>query len=413
MIPPASSDAPVDLTHLNALVARVLKIDDITTGDARRGFLARYRGRLYSDSVEAYDRLAESLRPLEITPLFRTEMDKHVVFLMPGVIRPKASNPWVNLVMFLLTLVSVIYVGALAAYQCTTPFTNQNEFQRAVLQNMDQGVPFAIAMLAILGAHEFGHYLVGRFHKTHVTLPYFIPFPLGPFGTMGAFIQLKEMPKNRRVLLDIGLAGPIAGLVVAIPILLLGLFLSPVEKISIPETTCVVGDPNGIMLEGNSLLYLAAKYVVKGELLPAPQSYGAMPKPLYWIRYFFTGQPMPIGGDDVMLHPIAWAGWAGLLVTALNLIPAGQLDGGHVFYVLFGKRARAFLPYILIGLVLLGFFWSGWWVWAMLIFLLGRAHAEPLDQITPLDTRRKVLAIIGVVLFIMVFTPVPLMINIL
>ncbi|MEJ2264362.1 MAG: site-2 protease family protein [Anaerolineales bacterium] len=111
---------------------------------------------------------------------------------------------------------------------------------------------------------------------------------------------------------------------------------------------------------------------------------------------------------DVTLHPVAWAGWAGLLVTALNLIPAGQLDGGHVLYVLLGSKARAILPFILTALVVLGMVWPGWWLWAFLIFLLGRVFAEPLDQITPLDTNRRSLAILGLVIFILVFTPVPL-----
>jgi membrane-associated protease RseP (regulator of RpoE activity) len=401
----------IDLTPLTNLVARVLKIEDITTGDSRHGYLARYRGHLYGDSAEAYDQLAESLRPLDITPLFRKDKDWHVVLLVSGVVRPKPSNPWVNLVMFLLTLASVIYVGAVSAFQCATPFATEGEFQRAVLKNLSLGIPFAISLLAILVTHEFGHYLAGRFHNTNVTLPYFIPFPIGPFGTMGAFIQLKEMPRNKRILLDIGIAGPIAGLLVAIPVLLLGLSLSKVDVITLSSATCVIGQPTGIMLEGNSLLYLASKFAIFKELLPAPASFGFLPQPLYWLMYFFTGQPMPIGGRDVMLHPIAWAGWAGLLVTALNLIPAGQLDGGHVMYVLFGSRTRTFLPYILIGLGLLGFFWSGWWLWALLIFLLGRLHAEPLDQITPLDGRRKAIAILGVIIFILVFTPVPMVLS--
>ena len=102
-----------------------------------------------------------------------------------------------------------------------------------------------------------------------------------------------------------------------------------------------------------------------------------------------------------MLHPVAWAGWAGLLVTALNLIPAGQLDGGHVIYVLMGKRATSLLPFILLAMVLLGFFWAGWWLWALLIFMLGRFHAEPLDQITALDPPRQALAVAGLVIFIL------------
>jgi membrane-associated protease RseP (regulator of RpoE activity) len=192
--------------------------------------------------------------------------------------------------------------------------------------------------------------------------------------------------------------------VVAIPILLLGLSLSPLD--TIPQVM-----PPGSMMEGNSLLYLLAKYVVFGELLPAPVTYGDVHPLLYWVRYIFTGAPFPYGGLDVQLHPVAFAGWAGILITGLNLIPAGQLDGGHMLYVLFGRQtAQRVLPFILVALVGLGFVWSGWWLWAMIIFLLGRAYAEPLDQITPLDSRRRGMAILALILFVLTFTPVPLLV---
>jgi membrane-associated protease RseP (regulator of RpoE activity) len=154
------------------------------------------------------------------------------------------------------------------------------------------------------------------------------------------------------------------------------------------------------------LLYLGLKYLVKGELLPSPVSYD-LPPLQYWIRYLFTGHPIPVGGSDVILHPVAWAAWAGLLVTFLNLIPAGQLDGGHVLYALFGKRVQLVFPVILIATLLLGLFWSGWWLWAFIIFLIGRSHAEPLDQITQLDSKRKLLAVLMLVIFLLVMTPVP------
>jgi membrane-associated protease RseP (regulator of RpoE activity) len=195
-----------------------------------------------------------------------------------------------------------------------------------------------------------------------------------------------------------------AGLVVAIPVLLIGLSLSSVGQIPV-----YLPQGQGLTIEGNSILYLFSKLLVFGELLPSPANYGGLTPLIYWVRYFFTGQPLPLGGVDVLLHPVAWAGWAGLLVTALNLIPAGQLDGGHVIYVLLGKRATALLPFILVALVMLGFFWAGWWLWALLIFVLGRMHAEPLDQITSLDPQRRLVAVMGLVIFFLVFTPVPLM----
>jgi Zn-dependent protease len=385
--------------ELTPYVNEVMAIDDITMGGAKDPYLVRYRGRIRGDSADAYDRLAARLRPQGITPLFRKDHDTQVVLLIDGVLETKPSNPVVNLVLFALTLVSVIFAGSLNTF--TGPANSTSEYLLGLLRNMPNGLPFAASLLAILLAHEFGHYLAGRYHKTNVTLPYFIPLPISPFGTLGAFIQLKEPPKNRRILLDIGIAGPLAGLFVAIPVLLLGLALSKVEMLSpIPG--------QGVQMEGNSILYLLAKFIIFGQFLPHPASYGNISPILYWIRYFFTGQPFPWGGVDVVIHPIAFAGWAGLLVTALNLIPAGQLDGGHVLYVLLGHKARAFLPVILVALVLLGFVWVGWWLWAFLIFLLGRLYAEPLDQITPLNMPRKAIAILGLVIFFLVFTPIPL-----
>jgi len=399
---------PLESDNLTSIVSRVLRIEDVTRGDPKKDFVARYRGRLYNeDTAAAYDQLAEALRPLDITPLFRNEKDRHVILLSQGVIRPNPSRTWINVVLFALTVLSVILAGTyytLGGSYDGPLNPDLHTLMPYLLQSVGGGLAFTAALLAILLAHEFGHYLAGRFHHTSVTLPYFIPFPLSAFGTMGAFIQLKEPPKNRRILLDIGIAGPIAGLVVAVPVLILGLMLSKVSPIP-----AQLPPGQGLQIEGNSILYLLSKFLVFGKLLPEPGSYGNLPPLLYWTRYFFTGRPLPLGGMDVMLHPVAWAGWAGLLVTALNLIPAGQLDGGHVLYVLMGRRATTLLPVILAGLVLLGLAWPGWWLWAFLIFLLGRLHAEPLDQITSLDAPRRAVAVLGLIIFILVFTPVPLL----
>jgi Zn-dependent protease len=385
---------------LTTLTRRVFRIDDTTLGSEKQGFIIRYRGQLVIESEKAYDQLKDALKSYDITPLFRLENGVETIFLVKGVVRPKPSNPWVNAGLFLLTLLSVLFAGALYNYQGpqSDNFITNIKY---VFLNLGAGWPFAVSMLAILGAHEFGHYLVARYHGTNVTLPYFIPFPFSPFGTMGAFIQMKELPKNKRHLMDIGIAGPLAGLIVAIPILIFGLATSKIN-------TLPMEFPPGQVFEGNSILYLSLKYIVLGEWLPKPISFGGISPLLYWVRYFFTGMPMPYGGIDVTVNSVAWAGWAGLLVTALNLIPVGQLDGGHLIYVIFGKRARKIVPFILVILLILGVFWSGWLLWAFLIFIFGRTQAEPLDQITQLDGRRKALAILGIILFVLVFTPVPL-----
>ena len=384
------------------LVKQVFRIEDVIWGTEKQNFLVRYSGEILIDSQDAYEKLSKNLKSYDVTPLFRVEDGSEIILLLKGIVKPKPSNPWINLILFILTGISVILAGTLSEYRGPLS-TDLNQVLPHLLPTLYRGMAFAASLLAILLAHEFGHYLAARYHGSAVTLPYFIPFPFSPFGTMGAFIQLKEPPKNKRILLDIGIAGPLAGLVITIPLLFLGLYLSQIDKLPL-----FLPQGQSISLEGNSLLYLLMKFIMFGEWLPAPENFAGLNPAIYWLRYFFTGQPAPFGAVDVLLHPVAWAGWAGLLITALNLIPAGQLDGGHILYALFGKKSRVVLPFILIALIILGTVWSGWWLWAFLIFLLGRAHAEPLDQITPLDSRRKALAVFGLVVFVLVFTPIPL-----
>jgi membrane-associated protease RseP (regulator of RpoE activity) len=399
-----------DYEILDALVGRIFATEDVTLGTSKSLYVVRYRGMLRGDSESAYDQLAGWLKPYGLTPLFRWEDHRHSVLLIPELPKTNVSNPVINLVLAILTVFSALLTGALYSAPTLFPpeplqiiqfiFADPGQVLPLILAN---GWPFALSMLAILGCHEFGHFLVGRYHGVNVTLPYFIPLPFSPFGTLGAFINMKEPPKNRKVLLDIGVAGPLAGFIIAVPILLLGLTLSQVSQLSPPAPGF------SIQMEGSSILYLLSKFVVFGQLLPFPATYAGLNPLLYWVRYFFTSYPLPIGGLDVSLGPVAWAGWAGLLVTALNLIPAGQLDGGHMIYVLLGReRARKLFPVILVILIALGFVWLGWWLWAALIYFFGRFYAEPLDQITPINGWRKALAITAMIIFVLTFTPVPL-----
>ncbi len=382
---------------LNSLVSRVFRAEDITLGEPTQGLIARYRGHLLlEDSVAAYDQLAASLAPFEITPLFRVDKGQQVVYLVPRKPDPKPARVSINIILFILTVLSVLLVGAQPQGTMPADTTGQILY---LAKSLLTGWPYALSLMSILLAHEFGHYLMSRHHKTLATLPYFIPLPLPPLGTMGAAILMQGTPKNKRVLFDIGVTGPLAGMVVAIPVLLLGLSLSHLDVIR----------PLGGMveMEGNSLLYLAAKYLTFGQLLPAPAGFGGASPFMYWVRYFFTGHPIPVGATDVFIHPVAFAGWAGLLVTALNLIPAGTLDGGHVVYSVFGDRAAKAFPVIFLALLGLGLVWNGWWIWAVLLLWLGRVHAEPLDQITPLDPPRLAIAALTVLILIVTFSPVP------
>ncbi len=394
----------IDREILDSIIKNVFAIESVTTGEIQKRDYIKYTGSFYNENVEAaHISLLERLQPYHLLPLFRLEDGKPIILIIENITRqPSKPKPGLNLVFFILTLISVLFSGAL--YSLSGDEASTGNFFRDIWNNLGNGWSFALSLLAILGAHEFGHYLAGRYHKVHVTLPFFIPFPFSTFGTLGAFIQMKEMPKNRKHLLDIAIAGPLSGLVVAIPILIVGLMLSDVTPLP-----AILQPGQMYQVEGNSILYLLLKFITKGQLLPAPASMDGLNPVLYWVKYFFTGNPLPLGGMDVMLHPMAWAGWAGLLVTALNLIPAGQLDGGHIFYVLFGSKGiKRLLPLILLALIGFGFIWNGWWLWAVLLLFMGRVHAEPMDQITPLDQPRKLLGILAIIIFFLVFTPVPL-----
>ncbi len=336
----------------------------------------RFQGHFLCDLVECFDELRERFEGLGFTPFIREEEGEVVLTALPTVFDPPPSNWRTNLVLLLLTIFSTLLV-ATAAEIANEVETELGTFELYWLsvQNLWRGIPYSASIMLILGAHELGHYFAARRHKVPVTLPYFIPFPIPPIGTMGAFIRLKSPVKNRRALFDVGAAGPLAGLIVAIPILIIGLVISPVE--AYPE--------DGYMVEGNSILYWTAKLVVKGQILPAES-------------------------EDVFMSQMAWAGWVGLFVTGLNLIPVGQLDGGHVAYTLFGKRARRFFVPVIVGLIALVVLTRTltWGIWIMLLLFLGRYYAEPLDDITPLDGRRRWLAIFTLILFLLVFVPIPL-----
>lgn len=233
-----------------------------------------------------------------------------------------------------------------------------------------KGIPFSFTLLMILGAHEFGHYFMSRKHNIDVTFPYFIPAP-SFIGTFGAFIKMKSPIMDRRILLDVGAAGPLAGMCVTIPVLLIGLSLSEIKYETV-ET--------GISL-GSSILFSVMNWIVHG-FLP----------------------------DDVnlVLHPIAFSGWIGLLVTCLNLLPVGQLDGGHVAYAVIGPKQRVVAKMIIAGLVIFGIAgWSGWLLWAGILFIMGLNHPPVVYDWIPLDRKRKVIGWITLLIFVMTFTPVP------
>ena len=303
---------------------------------------------------------------------------------------PEARRPRyvTNLALFVATVASVLLAGNQEMLVGEEAWT---------LGNLLKGWTFALPLMTILLAHEFGHYIAARIHHVPASLPYFIPMPISPLGTMGAIISMKGRIKSRQALLDIGAAGPLSGMVFAIPILIWGLLHSEVQV--------VTGQG---LLEGQCLLYSLLKWLTVGTI---PE------------------------GSDVFLHPTAFAGWVGLLITMINLVPVGQLDGGHVAYALFGPKQNTLAKIVhfgLIGVFAINFgyhfvtrvgsesvletlgksfemsmFWLVWFVFLFILRWLSGGNHPPTEP-GELDTGRKAIAIGCMLLFVLLFMPTPL-----
>lgn len=283
---------------------------------------------------------------------------------------PSFFSKWtLPIVLFLMTVFTTLWAGAYQAY--TGPVRGPLNFLLTFPETLWRGIPFAGALLFILTTHEFGHYLLSKIHRVPASLPLFIPGPPHFIGTFGAIIRMRGPILSRRALFDIGVAGPLAGFVVAVIVLIVGLNLSTVV-----DRTATYG-----LQLGEPLLLQFMSWVVIGSIPPEA---------------------------DVVLHPIGFAAWFGLFVTSLNLLPIGQLDGGHVAYALWGPRQRtmalAFLPILLI----LGFYgWSGWFLWAFMAGLWGISHPPVMDPQVPLGRNRTIVGWIAFAVFVVTFAPVP------
>jgi membrane-associated protease RseP (regulator of RpoE activity) len=275
-----------------------------------------------------------------------------------------------HIILFLLTFLTMSFVDVITALW----FGAENPLDLVTWGTFANGLWYSIPMLAILGAHEFGHYFYCRKHSVDATLPYFLPAPLPLTGTLGAVIRIREAFPSKRALFDIGIAGPIAGFVALLPFLVGGLMLSSVQ--AVPETYLYFGEP---------LFFKAVARAYFGELPP---------------------------GHDVFLHPMGFAAWFGMLATALNLMPFGQLDGGHIAYAVFGRHARYVSIATLAGAVFLtlryGSLTAMTVMMVIMALVLGIRHPQIVDEDAPLDMTRKALALLALVLFIVCFTPIPI-----
>jgi membrane-associated protease RseP (regulator of RpoE activity) len=312
---------------------------------------------------------------------------------MDGVLaRPRLGprQAALHLGLFLATVVTTVWAGF--------AFSPDAPSARTPGDVVLAGLPFALSVVAILGTHEMGHYVLARRYGVDATLPYFIPFPLG-FGTLGAVIRIRSRIPTRRAVFDIGVAGPLAGFAVALPLLAWGLSLSEVRAVeAIPSHDAA--SPLAILrawIEGRALAEGNGAVTFMGDSV------------LTWAVGRLVVGPLP-PGHDVFIHPVGLAAWLGLLVTTLNLVPAGQLDGGHVLYALFGReraeRLSRLTTWALLGAGLaVSFTWLVWWV--IVRFVVGRGHPPALVE-EPLGPGRRALGWGALLLFALTFVPVPL-----
>ncbi|MGD0282276.1 MAG: site-2 protease family protein [Dissulfurispiraceae bacterium] len=282
--------------------------------------------------------------------------------------------PYIHIVLFILTFLSTLSAGALQQG------INIIKSPGRIIE----GLPFAGTLMTILLCHELSHYIASKMNHTKATLPYFIPAP-SIFGTFGAFIKMKSPIITRKALIDIGASGPIAGFIISVAACIIGLSISKV----IPLPPAAAGE--GSLSLGDSILFSFLSRIVLGT---TPEHY------------------------DILLHPVAFAGWIGLFVTSLNLIPIGQLDGGHIAYAILGERHR-YVSVFLVGLLailglssLFGFpGWEGWLVWAVLMLILGIKHPPVLYWESPLDRGRMMIGLLSLVIFIITFIPTPFKVS--
>jgi membrane-associated protease RseP (regulator of RpoE activity) len=350
------------------------QVDDLLAVEQRQlwGRSLAFGGRLRVTPEVAVDTLRQRLAEHGYTPFLKQEGGSTWLYVLPRVEVMDQPSPWINLGLFLGTVLTTLLAGAWSLGGISLGALLADPTRLAA------GVPFAASLLSILLVHEFGHYTLGRRHGMPVSLPYFIPAPppFFPIGTLGAVIRLRGPARDRRALFDMAVAGPLAGLVLALPILAYGFS----RAILIPKARVPAG---GLEL-GESLLLRAVQWAVLG---PVPDTH------------------------VVVLDSIGVAAWFGLFVTALNLIPAGQLDGGHLVYALFGPRHRLISKLTVGGLLALGAV-SGsltWLVWAILITaVMGFHHAPPMNDVTPLDPGRRALGIFALALVVVLVPPVPI-----
>src|SRR5258705_3710834 len=332
-----------------------------------------FRGPLRDSASVSFEKLNRVL-PKGFVPLVQEDEQlgaKIVLIPKPAEedVSRKPVRPWLHWLLFGLTIITTTWAGA--SHQSVDLAQEAGRF--------GVGLTYCIGILLILGVHELGHFFMARRHAMDVTPPYFIPVPFG-LGTFGAFIQMRSPPVNRKALFDVAVAGPLAGLAMAVPALLLGLQFSSIAAGR--DGTLTDTFQQGATV-GSSILFTVLAKLSFGDAA----QYGAL----------------------VQLSPLAFAGWLGLFITALNLLPVGQLDGGHITRAMFGSQVGQTISSVAMwSLFLLALFvWPGLMMWVFIVFLIAGRGAPPLNDLTPLSAGRMMVGYIAMLILILIIAPMP------
>ncbi len=327
---------------------------------------------------ENFDLLRVSLKEKGYIPMLRYEKGEHVIYVIKK-IKKMEKSIWINVSLLIAVIITTTLTGSLLYMNYLSIFTDDLELIPNIIElfnpiNLFYGfLIFALPLMTILFVHEMGHYYISKKHNISASLPYFIPIPpIMPYfniGTFGALIQSRDPMPDKKALFDVGIAGPLAGFIVALPISIIGIANSEIVEIS--QIT------QGETVFGSSILF----YMLSTLILDVPEGLFAF-----------------------NMHPIAFAGWVGLLITSINLLPAGQLDGGHIFRSVLGEKQK-YAGWIAVIIM----FFTGWWVFAfIIIFMMGMLHPPPLNDYTKLDMKRNILFFVALIILIICFIPFPI-----
>jgi membrane-associated protease RseP (regulator of RpoE activity) len=362
-------ETDIDIEFLKMEVGKYFPFYDIKYNENSAAFFCR----IDEDTLEEkFELIRKALSQRDYIPMLRHEGEANVLYIIKKMKR-KERPIWINILLIIATIITTILTGSLLSMNYNDLWSVPNPTDIFSLQNLLNGAfLFSLPLMSILLIHEMGHYFISKKHSISTSLPYFLPIP--PIftgfniGTFGALISSRDPMPNRKALFDVGVAGPIAGFCIALPITAIGIYISDI----IPLSEISSNEP----ILGTSILF----YLLEIALLDIPKNY------------------------VLSLSPVAFAGWVGLLITSINLLPAGQLDGGHIFRAVMGKKQK-YAGWIAVIIMI----FTGWWFFALIIiFIMGMMHPPPLNDDTGIDVKRKLLFLVALIILIICFLPFPI-----